>query len=133
MRTKDLQVAAWLTEGLLHRDGFGGLASGLQLTTQLLDTFWDTVFPELDGQDADFRAAPLNWIGTQLTLGIQRVPINAAGHDFLQYQDALDTSHQGGGGIRFGKGASPPGGPAHSGRTPRPVSRPRPKRGTRIY
>ena len=90
-QTKDLQISAWLTEALLHRDGFGGLAEGLKLTKALLDTYWDTVFPELDGGDADFRAAPLNWLGIQLTLPIQRVPINSAGHDFLEYQDALDT------------------------------------------
>src|SRR5947209_7521135 len=32
-RTKDLQLAAWLTEALLHSDGFGGLQQGLKLCT----------------------------------------------------------------------------------------------------
>src|SRR5437762_3518221 len=47
-RTKDLQVAVWLTEALLRRDGFAGLAAGLQLLHELLDRFWDTLYPEID-------------------------------------------------------------------------------------
>jgi predicted component of type VI protein secretion system len=37
-KTKDLQLAAWLTEALLKQRGFGGLKDGLALCCGLVDT-----------------------------------------------------------------------------------------------
>src|SRR5438270_5850095 len=54
--SKDLQVAAWLTEAMLHIEGFAGLRQGLELCHGLLQNFWDTVYPPLDDE---LRAAPL--------------------------------------------------------------------------
>src|SRR5436305_13798458 len=39
--TKDLQLAVWLTEGLVKREGFGGLTTGLLLLKGLLDQYWE--------------------------------------------------------------------------------------------
>src|SRR5690349_10419800 len=36
-RTKDLQLAAWLTEALLHQEGFSGLRQGLDLLRGLIE------------------------------------------------------------------------------------------------
>ncbi|MGA8200020.1 MAG: type VI secretion system ImpA family N-terminal domain-containing protein, partial [Candidatus Sulfotelmatobacter sp.] len=47
-KTKDLQLAAWLTEALLKQQGFAGLKDGLSLCFGLIDKFWDTVYPELE-------------------------------------------------------------------------------------
>src|SRR5688572_11154295 len=47
-RTKDLQIAAWLTEALCHLEGWIGLQHGLELIAALVDRFWDTVHPPLD-------------------------------------------------------------------------------------
>jgi type VI secretion system ImpA family protein len=65
-RTKDLQLAAWLTEALLKQKGFGGLKDGLALCYGFVDKFWDTVFPELEDGDAQARGAPLGFVGTKL-------------------------------------------------------------------
>src|SRR5512143_1567723 len=35
-RSKDLQIAAWLTEALLKREGFAGLSEGLKLIRSLV-------------------------------------------------------------------------------------------------
>src|SRR5688572_7340477 len=45
--TKDLQLAAWLTEALLKRDGLSGLATGLGVLKGLLASFWENCYPEL--------------------------------------------------------------------------------------
>jgi type VI secretion system protein ImpA len=45
-RTKDLQLAAWLTEALLKQKGFGGLKEGLAFCYGLTEKFWDTVYPD---------------------------------------------------------------------------------------
>ena len=64
-RTKDLQVAAWLTEALVHQHGFPGLTSGLLLLRGLLDRFWPTLYPRSDEDELELRAAPLQWIGSR--------------------------------------------------------------------
>ena len=42
-KSKDLQLAAWLTEGLLNQEGFAGLLCGLNLFRELIDTFWENL------------------------------------------------------------------------------------------
>src|ERR1035438_10157914 len=47
-KSKDLQIAAWLTDALLNKDEFPGLVGGLQLFHGLLGKFWDTIFPQIE-------------------------------------------------------------------------------------
>src|SRR5271156_2404477 len=46
--SKDLQLAAWLTEALLQTERFNGLRQGLELCNGLLTEFWDTVYPIME-------------------------------------------------------------------------------------
>lgn len=88
-RGKDLQVAAWLTEALVRREGFAGLAQGLSLIRRLLETYWDSVYPEIDEDgDMDLRATPLRWAGSQLDSAIRSVPLTGAGHNWYQYKQS---------------------------------------------
>jgi type VI secretion system protein ImpA len=87
-KSKDLQIAAWLTEALVRREGFPGLRSGLEVLTGLIDQHWDHLYPEIDDGDAEMRAAPLEWIGIKLDIPVRRVPIDKSGHDFLQYKES---------------------------------------------
>lgn len=87
-KTKDLQIAAWLTEALLRRDGFGGLAIGLHLLRETEERFWDHVHPLPDEGDLEVRAAPLEWVGTRLDLAVKSVPLNKSGHSYLQYKES---------------------------------------------
>ena len=61
-RVKDLQVAGWLTEGLLRTSGFAGLRDGLKLIRGFVENFWDGLHPQPDDQDFSTRAAPLIWL-----------------------------------------------------------------------
>src|SRR5260370_17528350 len=74
-KTKDLQLAAWLTEALLKQKGFGGLKDGLALCHGLVEKFWDTLYPELEDGDAQSRGAPLGFIGTKLEIPGKLGPI----------------------------------------------------------
>jgi len=87
-RSKDLQLAAWLTEAQLRREGFVGLREGLELLRGLLQGFWDVLYPPLEDGDAELRAAPLAW--TALSLGplVRSVPLTASGHDFYRYKES---------------------------------------------
>lgn len=67
-RSKDLQVAAWLTEALAHSDRLAGYTHGLTLLTDLTCNLWDGVFPLIEESDAELRVRPVNWlVQTSLT------------------------------------------------------------------
>ena len=88
-KSKDLQLAAWHTEGLLQRDGLSGLRQGLELIQQLLERYWDTVHPEIDEDgDAEMRAAPLAWVGSYLELPIRLAPLNRNGDSYAAYRES---------------------------------------------
>jgi type VI secretion system protein ImpA len=58
--TKDLQVAAWLTEAWLRSDGFPGVAAGFDLLAGLVERFWDDgLHPQEDEDGVETRVAPL--------------------------------------------------------------------------
>jgi type VI secretion system protein ImpA len=84
-KSKDLMIAAWLTEALTRREGFAGLTYGLDLVRGLIDKYWDGVFPLIDEGDLGLRVRPLNWIGSGLEPSVKAVPLNRAGHDFITY------------------------------------------------
>jgi type VI secretion system protein ImpA len=90
-QSKDLQLAVWLTEALLKREGFTGLRCGLDLIRGLIAKFWDTLYPEIEDGSADLRAAPLSWLGLKLEIAVKSVPLVRAGHGFLKYHEAQNV------------------------------------------
>jgi type VI secretion system protein ImpA len=87
-QSKDLQLAAWLTEALLKKLGFGGLEEGFRICAGLLSTFWDTLYPELDDGDPEPRARLLDWLGKQLEHPIKSSPLSRDGLNFYQYMES---------------------------------------------
>jgi type VI secretion system protein ImpA len=71
--SKDLQLAAWLTEALLATEHYGGLCQGITLCEALLTKFWDTVYPVVEDGDLELRAKPLAWIGSFLDFPGSRI------------------------------------------------------------
>ena len=71
-RSKDLQLAAWLTEAWTHMYGLAGLRAGIRLVHELLQTYWEGVYPRQDEDgDYDARAATLVWINETLPLTLR--------------------------------------------------------------
>jgi type VI secretion system protein ImpA len=60
-RSKDLMLAGYLLEALVQLHGFAGLRDGLRVINGLLEGFWDGMFPAIDGEDLEPRAAPVVW------------------------------------------------------------------------
>src|SRR5262249_13629600 len=87
-KSKDLQIAAWLTEALIHREGFAGLQSGLDVLAGLVEQHWDHLFPEIEDGDAEMRAAPLDWVGLKLDLPVRLVAVDRSGHDSIEFKAA---------------------------------------------
>lgn len=76
-RSKDLQIAAWLTEAWLNVYGFVGAAKGLELMHALCESFWEDLYPPVENGDLEFRMAPLAWVNEKLPVPIRRLPITA--------------------------------------------------------
>ena len=59
--SKDLQVAAWLTEAWIRRHGLAGLIAGTRLLEGLCRNFWQDIHPRFEDGDVETRTAPLFW------------------------------------------------------------------------
>ncbi|MDR1545731.1 MAG: type VI secretion system protein TssA [Deltaproteobacteria bacterium] len=58
-QSKDVMAASYMAVGLLETQGFAGLAPGAKLLADLLETFWESLFPPLKRLRA--RANALSW------------------------------------------------------------------------
>lgn len=91
--TKDLHLAAWLTEALVRAEGFSGLVQGLSLVRGLLEAFWDTIYPEIEEGDTEFRAAPLEWLGTGTVEHLRRVPLTKGSLDWFKFLESRKVGY----------------------------------------
>ena len=87
-QSKDLQLAAWLTESLIKTRGFAGLLDGLTLCRGLIEKFWDTLYPAIEEDDLELRAMPLDWMGSRLDVPLKGAALCQEGYNFFQYKDS---------------------------------------------
>jgi len=88
-QTKDLQIAAWLSESLVKEHGFAGLRDSFKLLSGLQETFWETLFPEIDEGDMEGRANALEWMDTQSAFAIKGAKITSGeGYSYLDFEDS---------------------------------------------
>jgi type VI secretion system protein ImpA len=87
-KSKDLQLAAWLAEAMLRREGVAGLREVLDIIRGLVETFWDGLYPELEDGDAEYRAGPLQWIGDRLESPLKHAPLTRRGLSWFQYKES---------------------------------------------
>ncbi|NOU22224.1 MAG: type VI secretion system protein TssA [Methyloglobulus sp.] len=62
-RSRDIQVAMYLTCSLVQTNGFRGLDNGLTLIKGLLEKHWDDVYPRQDPED-DYPVLRMNTLAT---------------------------------------------------------------------
>jgi type VI secretion system protein ImpA len=92
--SKDLQLAAWLSEGLLHTGQFGGLEQGILLCHKLLTEYWETVYPVIEDGDRELRAKPLAWIGSMLDVPVRSMAITGSGHSWFTYKESRIVGYE---------------------------------------
>ncbi len=98
-RSKDLQIAAWLTEAWLHLEGIGGLARGLTLILELSRSFWEDIHPQVSKKGHELRLVPYEWMNTRLSQECQYVPISvpsdrtALPYRLLDFSEAQRREH----------------------------------------
>lgn len=93
-KTKDLQLAAWLTDACLRTRGFAGLADGITLCHGLVNNFWDTLNPPLEDGDEEPRMAHLEWVGSALEIPLKSVGLNREGHDWFKYKESRTLGYE---------------------------------------
>jgi type VI secretion system protein ImpA len=92
-RSKDLQLALWLTESNIKLHGFPGLRDGLRVTRELMARYWDKgLYPTLEDGPED-RAGPFEWLNNKLVDSITDIHITAradggSDYSFLDLKDA---------------------------------------------
>jgi type VI secretion system protein ImpA len=100
-RSKDLNLAMWLTEAAIRLHGFAGLRDGLRVTRELMERYWDQgLYPLMEDGPED-RAGPFEWLNNKLVDAINMIPVTARTGDGDDYslvalQDARRTGSEAG-------------------------------------
>ncbi len=94
-RSKDLQVAVWLGEAWIATAGVDGATQSFRLLHGLLDGLWDALFPELEGDDAEERAAKLAWFNIYAGEALRKVPLGDGSNPMtlLSWQDSREVDN----------------------------------------
>ncbi len=83
-QSKDLEIAGLLIEALIREHGYAGLRDGFRLARELVERFWDDLYPPPEEEGVLDRVAPLTGLngdeGNGLLIApIGRAPITAPG------------------------------------------------------
>jgi type VI secretion system protein ImpA len=75
-KSKDLEIGAYMVEALARTNGFAGLRDGFRLVRELVDKFWDQLYPLPDEEGIDTRIFALIGLNGGDAEGTLIVPIN---------------------------------------------------------
>jgi type VI secretion system protein ImpA len=99
-KSKDMQIAVWLTEALLQKHGFSGLQFGLKLLCKMLTAFWETLFPEIEDGDLDFRLGTLAYLNEKLHIVVGQVPLcdpkHTKGFGYFEWEESQQVGSKSG-------------------------------------
>ena len=98
-KSKDLQIAAWLTEALAHVHGLAGLRHGLNLLRELQGRFWDQAHPA--SGDLELRQSVYEFLDEEkiLPLQVRSVPLTEVpgapglAYSYLKYKESRETEN----------------------------------------
>lgn len=88
-QTKDLQIAAYLTEALVKEYQFAGLRDSMKLMSGLQENFWDSMFPEIEDGDMEGRANAIAFLDSQAADAIKEAKITQGqGYSLIDWEDS---------------------------------------------
>jgi type VI secretion system protein ImpA len=94
-RSKDLQMAVWLVDAHVRKEGFALLEPSFQFLRSLLEQFWDTLYPEIDEDgDMEVRAAVVEWLGVKLGEPLGFLPIVSGKLSWHAYQESRTVGYE---------------------------------------
>jgi type VI secretion system protein ImpA len=74
-KSKDLEIAAWLTEALVRRSNYPGLRDGFRLIRELVERYWDSIHPRPDEDGILTTIAPITGLNGDQSEGALVKPI----------------------------------------------------------
>ena len=86
-RSKDILIAAWLTEAELALLGFSGLRDGIETLRGLIENFWSTLYPEMEDGDLEARVKVLEWVNRRLAIAVKGVSLTQSGLTWRDYEE----------------------------------------------
>lgn len=102
-KSKDLQMAAFLAEAAIGREGLAVVPECLQLLLDLQTQFWDNLYPELEDGNPVFRRVPQEKFAAAGDLllrrvpltkkGVERVPLTKMGLDWYRYKESRSVGY----------------------------------------
>jgi len=97
-KSKDLQIAVWLTEALTVAEGFEGLKVGLKIINEYLDSLWEVIYPEVEDDDLDYRVGCLEYLNKAIEPRIRNIPLTdpraRAGYSYLQWEESRRVGYE---------------------------------------
>ncbi len=92
MRSKDLRAMLALTRAWTELQGLSGYARGLELITQSLQCYWQSLYPQLDGAGEEGARARLNVLAglgdaSMLTIRVRQLPFLHSATDDISLRD----------------------------------------------
>jgi type VI secretion system protein ImpA len=93
-KSKDLQLAAWLVEAHVRREGIQLVPDSLKLLLDLQQQFWETLYPEMEDGDAGMRASPIEWSGSRVAAILRESPLTRDGLSFYQYRESRAIGYE---------------------------------------
>ncbi len=92
-QSKDLEVTAYVIEALLRLHGFDGLHHGFQLARELVERFWDNLYPTPDEDGVATRVAPLVGLNGDEAEGTLILPMSRVDLTDPQSMERLTLVH----------------------------------------
>ena len=94
-RSKDIQLAAYLTASMIRMEGFAAVAPSIDLLHQLQETFWPTIYPEPDeGEDYEMRAVSVEKAARGISEALVTVPLTSIGFTYDKYLESRAVGYE---------------------------------------
>jgi type VI secretion system protein ImpA len=74
-KSKDLEITAYMIEALVRQQGFPGLRDGFRLAREMVEQYWDEIYPLPDEDGLETRVAALTGLNGEDAEGTLIVPI----------------------------------------------------------
>jgi type VI secretion system protein ImpA len=93
-KSKDLQLAAWLSEAHVKREGLALIQPCFKLIQDLQEQFWETLHPEIEDGDAGMRAMAIEWAANRVAVLVREAPITKNGLNYFQYKESRAIGYE---------------------------------------
>ncbi len=90
-RSKDLQLALWLAEAVIHLDGYNGVNQGLRLIVTLCRQYWPDLYPRPEeGEKDEHRWSLFHWMNEKMPAKVKEVPVTKPAKNGQRAYSMLD-------------------------------------------